>query len=922
MIPNCRDCYWNHGLEEANSDLKMTSLNKTNEVSISVSTTPTRSLDDIQSARENRTVENLKLKDEQIRIVTDQNKLLLESIDRAEEELGALQTENCRLDKENKILLEQNFEVKTLARAADGKLQKVESETVESKEKLQALALQNVELLKLLEEEETSSAKLLSESKMNLSEIQVLKENNAGLLDELKKNKKVANESISCGSLQVEEIRLLKTELDQLKHRNTETSMRTSVEMESLQEQLRARKEKQYQLLQKLQNEEESRRHADDQVQAMQNNMKILQSQSSDLEERMKLQLSNIQTVEGVADKLRTEVQDLTGRNKILSNKFEASEKCKLRLEAEGRETCEQLREMAEKVFQLLERLKLAERGKTRSTEALKNKETELGGLKKKHAFVVKEIAKEAKLRGNAELEKRENEEILRGLKKHNVQLGVRCKDEIKAKIRAEERHKEAEQKIQTLNGRLSFVVNRLHMDAEVKILQKEEAKKIEGQLKLSSERCKTWQHKLDTSERSNKILTEQLSAKEREGKDIQLKLEAFQQTMADRSSELSANDDAEEKRARSNKSKDRFLAGGRHRFFVESKPTIGLITIKAKNTRDREWIEAKGCNSVLRKAIKASNSQEVLIKRIVELYGISAVMEEEIASVEAKVKEGQDEIERRERKLHHMHKRLCVEEESKRHTLLRYINAVKASVSLGEPGCEKDRKEVGHIGAGRIKLPDANLMDEEAHAIASMLRNNQTIAELNLRGNSFTDDGARAFASLLSCPTALRYIDLRCNCITRMGIKAIVEALQRSDRVNHVHVHPGGRIEALGNNDFESNRKNLIRDQEREEVEENSSPPSITSVCIVDISDNGPQGESHNTSSGECGRSKSKNAQDANTPGRVPLHCKEASRQLSPHARHAVSKGKRRENKAGARAIRPISERSKPQISPFLQPV
>ena len=278
MIPNCRDCYWNHGLEEANSDVKMTSLNKTNEVSISVSTTPTRSLDDIQSARENRTVENLKLKDEQIRIVTDQNKLLLESIDRAEEELGALQTENGRLDKENKILLEQNFEVKTLARAADGKLQKVESETVESKEKLQALALQNVELLKLLEEEETSSAKLLSESKMNLSEIQVLKENNAGLLDELKKNKKVANESISCGSLQVEEIRLLKTELDQLKHRNTETSMRTSVEMESLQEQLRVRKEKQYQLLQKLQNEEEFRRHADDQVQAMQNNMKILQT--------------------------------------------------------------------------------------------------------------------------------------------------------------------------------------------------------------------------------------------------------------------------------------------------------------------------------------------------------------------------------------------------------------------------------------------------------------------------------------------------------------------------------------------------------------------------------------------------------------------------------------------------------------------
>ena len=55
------------------------------------------------------------------------------------------------------------------------------------------------------------------------------------------------------------------------------------------------------------------------------------------------------------------------------------------------------------------------------------------------------------------------------------------------------------------------------------------------------------------------------------------------------------------------------------------------------------------------------------------------------------------------------MHEKLSLEEESKRRTLLKYINAVKASVSLGEDGCEKDREEVGGVGAGRINLPEVS---------------------------------------------------------------------------------------------------------------------------------------------------------------------------------------------------------------------
>ena len=112
-------------------------------------------------------------------------------------------------------------------------------------------------------------------------------------------------------------------------------------------------------------------------------------------------------------------------------------------------------------------------------------------------------------------------------------------------------------------------------------------------------------------------------------------------------------------------------------------------------------------------------------------------------------------------------------------------------------------------------------LADEELHALSAMLKDNQTIAELNLRGNLITDDGCRALASILSSKSSLSVIDLRSNRISRKGIKLLVEALERSPIVRHVHVHAGGNIEAFGiTNDVGEDNKGMT-------------------VCIVDVRDN-----------------------------------------------------------------------------------
>ena len=74
---------------------------------------------------------------------------------------------------------------------------------------------------------------------------------------------------------------------------------------------------------------------------------------------------------------LQLDNTNLYTSNKNVTSKIEKSEKERIRLEAEARDSGEQLREMAEKVFQLLERLKLSELGKTKAMEALKKKEME-----------------------------------------------------------------------------------------------------------------------------------------------------------------------------------------------------------------------------------------------------------------------------------------------------------------------------------------------------------------------------------------------------------------------------------------------------------------------------------------------------------------------------------------------------------------
>ena len=784
-----------------------------------------RSIQELQTAKESRASEALKIKDEQIRILSEQNDKLLSSLDRTEEELSSFQLEKLTIEEDNRNLRQSNLDLQGRTKSAEGQLEDLKYAHEDLEAQMKTMTTKNTELFKLLEAEEANMSKFRQEFELCKTENASLHEKYSSLVHSSKEAKETAGNLSRENLLKTDEIRVLRLEVEQLKQKNSELHNQSTVEIEAMHEQLRLRKEKQYQLLGKLQSQEENSRQAEDTVKELEQTVQDLRKKSSDLQTALQLETNARVSQVNSNRTMSIDLQSISAENKELNSKLNEMEQERLKLEVEARDNGDQLREMAEKVFQLLERLKLAELGKKKSTEALAKKEQELFTVKKVQNKMVEDVSDVKRIREKIEAEKRDLDDQLRGLKKLNTQLGHKLKEEAKVRLREEEACKEANDKVQTLEGRLAFLLNRLQSDEEARSVLQGELKKLETQMQNTSQKCDLLQTKLYNSESNNREANERLQQSEKQLKETKIKLESMEQA-------LQAQEDkafyAERRAIQMKDNTEKHLAGGQLRFFVDSRPSLGYLVIAGKSPKDKAWFEEKGCNVFLRKVSKSQNVAESLAKKIAELYGLIVSGEEKTEKVASEVKAREGDIEGLERELNRMQSFICSEEESKRRILLRYIRAIKACASLGEPGCEEDRKEVGRVGAGRVHLPESSLGDEEIHVVASMLRNNLTIEELQLRRNKIGDDGARAIAAVLAEPSAIKFIDLRENNIGMPGIKAIAEALERSDRVQKVFVHPGGKIEAMGSNETTGVSGTAALD--------------VSTVCVVDVRENKPR--------------------------------------------------------------------------------
>ncbi|CAM9434425.1 unnamed protein product, partial [Hapterophycus canaliculatus] len=430
---------------------------------------------------------------------------------------------------------------------------------------------------------------------------------------------------------------------------------------------------------------------------------------------------SNRELVTGAAN-ARQSLRELQG-------KVQRSEAERMRMEMESRDSGEQLREMAEKVFQLLERLKLAELAKNKAMEALRHKDQELVAMKQKNSRLIKESTKEGKSRVKAELDLRVSQDQVSALKKHNAQLACRCREEAKAKLKEHDERVETQDKVRTLGGRLSFLLNKMQSDEESRVILKEESKKTEAQVKSLMARAEELQRKLEEAGESNRIITQAVRLKQDELDQLSVINSAINRQLKAKDPALANFDEdrPEIDGGVGTEGEDGGRGGGggcgegggdardigavrasagRGVFFVESKPAQGLLLVKAKRTVDREWLSSREVNAFLKRAQKTPRFKELAVERICQAYALLLVEEEDRKAKEVELGGRAEQLELMCRKNAYLQDK-AMEEEAKRRTLLRYIHAVKAAASLGldDESHKNMNAAVGRPGRGVIQV-------------------------------------------------------------------------------------------------------------------------------------------------------------------------------------------------------------------------
>jgi myosin protein heavy chain len=204
-----------------------------------------------QSENNEETLESIK--DEQTRFLSEQNRKLLEVVQKRENEINAVELTRSRLLQENEDLREARLKAESQFEMIKPEFDRLTERFHENEIRLKSVTVQHVEVVKLLEDEEEKNAKLSKDLINTETELRDLKVEHSRISNDLKSAQEDVAKFQKHGQLQSEEILLLRKEIEMLKSQQDEENLRSRVELESLQEQLGVRKEKQYQLLEKLQ---------------------------------------------------------------------------------------------------------------------------------------------------------------------------------------------------------------------------------------------------------------------------------------------------------------------------------------------------------------------------------------------------------------------------------------------------------------------------------------------------------------------------------------------------------------------------------------------------------------------------------------------------------------------------------------------
>ena len=120
---------------------------------------------------------------------------------------------------------------------------------------------------------------------------------------------------------------------EQLRAQNADMKRKAQVELEALQEQLRVRKEKQYQLLEQVQSANEEKRQALDQSAAMEEKLRKIHTNHTELQTQLQMEARSKRNQELSNRELLVQQENLENSVRQLQDKIAATEDERLRME-------------------------------------------------------------------------------------------------------------------------------------------------------------------------------------------------------------------------------------------------------------------------------------------------------------------------------------------------------------------------------------------------------------------------------------------------------------------------------------------------------------------------------------------------------------------------------------------------------------
>ena len=235
-----------------------------------------RSAEEFKAARDARSLDALKVKDNQIQLLTEQNNTLLNTINKMEDDFTTLQMERLNIQEQQESTIQNITELNIKLKASESHIKRITIDYSEKEKQLILLSNQNSELLRSLEHQENEQL-ILQETLHNLTnDTSTINQRYTQLCTQYKTLEESSKQTITDNNLKTEEIRLLKVETEQLRNINNTIKNKIECEIENLNEQLRIRKEKQYHLLEKVNISEEAKRHAEDKVYNLEENIRYV----------------------------------------------------------------------------------------------------------------------------------------------------------------------------------------------------------------------------------------------------------------------------------------------------------------------------------------------------------------------------------------------------------------------------------------------------------------------------------------------------------------------------------------------------------------------------------------------------------------------------------------------------------------------